>query len=70
MAKWDLSELCSGPDYKALYKELLKEHEELKKTVHCDYYEAYLLEKKKRETLEAKFGKPAQEDSPWDYYHP
>jgi effector-binding domain-containing protein len=34
------------------YDQLLKEHEELKKTVTCDYYESYLLEKAKKEKLE------------------
>lgn len=66
MAKWGSMEFVSKEEY----DKLLKEFEELKKNVNCDYYESYLLEKKKRETLEEKFGKPSDESSPWDYYHP
>ena len=48
MAKWAVPE---EPDYKKLY-------EELQGKVTCDYYEAYLQEKLRRETIEKQL-KPA-----------
>jgi hypothetical protein len=36
------------------YEELKARFEELQKTVNCDYYEAYLQEKLRREALESK----------------
>ncbi len=47
MAKW-----ATISDYKQLYEKLVKEHEELKKNVRCDYYEAYLKERLRSERLE------------------
>jgi len=53
-------------DYKKLY-------EELQGQVHCDYYEAYLREKKRREALEEKL-KPVRIDvsavAGFEYYNP
>jgi hypothetical protein len=56
------------------YDKLLAEHELLKKEVKCDYYEAYLLEKLRREELERKFRQSSVKENQvhqiagWEYY--
>lgn len=73
MAKWAWPSAMAALSDK--YNQLLKEHEELKKNISCDYYEAYLLEKKKRENLETKLNQRANikvEDvnmiAGWEYF--
>jgi hypothetical protein len=78
MAKWILNsfDFVSREKYDALLKQL----KELQLTVKCDYYEAYLLEKKRKESLEQELAY-LRKDSParveesevhnvagWEYY--
>ncbi len=54
MAKWGVpSTEAELAELQEKYDSLLKAHQELQATVNCDYYEAYLREKKRRESLEA-----------------
>lgn len=67
MAKWSEVANLLDDEYvtKKEYNELLKKYQELQATVSCDYYEAYLLEKAKREKLE----KQSNETVPgYEYY--
>jgi len=53
MAKWDVPDYRDELDkLRKQYVVLAREHEKLKQVVTCDFYEAYLLEKAKREKLE------------------
>jgi hypothetical protein len=82
MAKWSEitgfldSEFVTRKEYDRLKKEL----EDLQATVNCDYYEAYLREKKRREALEADLmcqkepyqtkvdEKQVRDVAGWEYY--
>lgn len=67
MAKWGVpAEQAQLDELQEKYDQLLKEHEELKKNVTCDYYEAYLLEKAKREKLEKDYNATVPG---YEYYH-
>jgi len=56
MAQWDGWLELIEKEYvpKKEYEELQARFEELQKSVNCDYYEAYLQEKARREVLESK----------------
>ena len=78
MAKWGVPNLTAEFDeLQEKYDQLLKDYEELKKNVTCDYYEAYLLEKKKVENLtnkQTKYQSSVKQDTVrnvagWEYYN-
>ena len=76
MATWQEIGTLLDSEYvpKKVYLDLLKEHQELQKNVNCNYYEAYLREKLKREALETRMHQSKIEETQvrnvagWEYY--
>ena len=70
MAKWGVPNLTAEfVELQEKYDQLLKDYEELKKNVTCDYYEAYLLEKKKNEKHQSKVEEAKVRNvAGWEYY--
>ncbi len=53
MAKWSVSSpKAELEELQEKYDSLLEDYKALQANVNCDFYEAYLLEKKKREELQ------------------
>jgi hypothetical protein len=55
MAKWGIpSPKAELEELQGKYDSLLEDYKALQANVNCDFYEAYLLEKKMRQALEKK----------------